>query len=83
MTDRSVVAACLLGVSRLRTGLSGSAAVRRLRARGLPSASAVSDRPRHCGSGRGTGPAYAFAAAGAGIQQADDAAPPDVGLPWA
>ena len=72
MTDRSVVSACMLGVSNLGTGLSGIPAVR--------PASSVSlavlpvrernERPsKALEAVEGQAHAYAFAAAGAGFRK--------------
>jgi hypothetical protein len=73
MTDRSVVSACMLGVSNLGTGLSGIRAVR-------PASSSVSlavlpvrernERPtKALEAVVAQAHAYAFAAAGAGLRK--------------
>ena len=88
MTDRSVVSACMLGVSNLGTGLSGIPAVRpasSVSLAGLP-VRERNERPTKALEAvavEAQAQAYAFAAAGAGSREADDAAPHDVGLPWA
>ena len=73
MTDRSVVSACMLGVSNLGTGLSG------IRAARLASSSVASadlpvrernERPtKALEAVKGQAHAYAFAAAGAGLRK--------------
>ncbi|MYW67394.1 hypothetical protein GTY65_25490 [Streptomyces sp. SID8379] len=73
MTDRSVVASCLLGFSNLGTGLSGINAMR------PESGMSLASLPIHEGNERPTkapeavataqAQAYAFAAAGAGFRK--------------
>ncbi|MEU4796032.1 hypothetical protein [Streptomyces sp. NPDC023327] len=78
MTDRSVVASCLLGFSHQGTGLSGGiAAVRPLSAlplAGLPMGEAIegNERPTEAPEAavaKTQAQAYAFAAAGAGFRK--------------
>lgn len=50
MTDRSAVSLCMLGVSNLGTvlsAISGGRPASSVSLAGLPSVSAMSDRPRH------------------------------------
>ncbi|MCQ4209105.1 MULTISPECIES: hypothetical protein [Streptomyces] len=73
MTDRSVVASCLLGFSNLGTGLSGLSAMRPesgLSLAGLPIREG-NERPTKAPEAVATAQAqaYAFAAAGAGFRK--------------
>jgi hypothetical protein len=73
MTDRSVVASCLLGFSNLGTGLSGASAMRPesgLSLAGLPIREG-NERPTKAPEAVATAQAqaYAFAAAGAGFRK--------------
>ena len=87
MTDRSVVSACMLGVSNLGTGLSGIPAVRpasSVSLAGLP-VRERNERPTKALEAAvvGTGPGLCLCGGRCRIPEADDAAPHDVGLPWA
>jgi hypothetical protein len=72
MTDRSVVSACLLGVSNLGTGLSGIPAVRPASSVSLTSLPVRerSERPtKALEAVAAQARTYAFTAAGAGVRQ--------------
>ena len=86
MTDRSVVSTCLLGVSNLGTGLSGIPAVRpasSVSLAGLPVRERNERPTQGTGSSRGTGAGLCLCGRRCRSREADDAAPHDVGLPWA
>ncbi|GAA4967174.1 hypothetical protein GCM10023238_38850 [Streptomyces heliomycini] len=86
LTDRSAVSLCMLGASNQGTGLSGIRAARLVSSH-APAAPAVRERDertdRGTGSGSGTGEGLCLCGSRCRIPEADDAAPPDVGLPWA
>ncbi len=86
MTDRSVVSTCLLGVSNLGTGLSGIAAVRPASPLSLAvlSIRERNERPmKALEAAVMTRPGLCLCGSRCRIPEADEAAPHDVGLPWA